>query len=61
MNKILQIANITKSTGFNNPQNGRVYSIDGISPCLNTMSGGGLQPKIIEVNIKGVSNTITTV
>ena len=49
MNKILQIANITKSTGFNNPQKGRVYSIDGISPCLNTMSGGGLQPKIIEV------------
>lgn len=61
MNKILQIANIIKSTGFDNPQKGRVYSIDGISPCLTTMSGGGLQPKIIEVNIKGVSNTITTV
>ncbi|WP_424785331.1 hypothetical protein [Prevotella pallens] len=49
MNKILQIANIIKSTGFNNPQKGRVYSIDGISPCLDTMSGGNKQPKIIEV------------
>lgn len=49
MNKILQIANIIKSTGFNNPQNGRVYSIEGISLCLDTMSGGNKQPKIIEV------------
>ena len=27
-------------------QNGRVYDIDGISPTLNTMQGGGRQPKI---------------
>lgn len=27
-------------------QNGRVYDIEGISPTLNTMQGGGRQPKI---------------
>ena len=27
-------------------QNGRVYDINGISPTLNTMQGGGRQPKI---------------
>ena len=61
MNKIIQVGNIFPHAKFRNAQNGRIYSIDGISPCLTTMSGGGLQPKIIEVNIKGVSNTITTV
>ena len=30
-------------------QNGRVYDINGISPTLNTMQGGGRQPKIISV------------
>lgn len=29
-------------------QNGRVYDINGISPTLNTMQGGGRQPKIIQ-------------
>lgn len=27
-------------------QNNRVYSADGIAPCLNTMTGGGREPKI---------------
>lgn len=31
----------------NNYQQDRVYSIDGISPCLNTLPGGNLQPKIV--------------
>lgn len=30
-----------------NPQRGRIYSADGCSPALNTMQGGGLEPKIV--------------
>lgn len=33
---------------FTNPQCGRVYSEEGISPTLNTMQGGGREPKIIQ-------------
>lgn len=44
---IKQIGNISNSTSFGgNPQTGRVYNIDGISPTLNTMQGGGREPKI---------------
>lgn len=44
---IKQIGNINNSTSFGgNPQTGRVYDIEGISPTLNTMQGGGREPKI---------------
>lgn len=49
MNKIIQAANILSRAEFRNAQNGRIYSIDGISPCLDTMSGGDRQPKIMVV------------
>jgi DNA (cytosine-5)-methyltransferase 1 len=42
-----QIGNIIKTKSFGgNPQRGRVYDMDGLSPTLNTMQGGGLEPKI---------------
>ena len=43
--EVIQIGNLVDDTniGFKNPQRGRVYSIDGISPCLNCR----LEPKII--------------
>jgi DNA (cytosine-5)-methyltransferase 1 len=45
--KVRQIGNISNSQSFNgNPQVGRVYDIWGISPTLNTMQGGGREPKI---------------
>ena len=45
--KINQIGNLIDTDSFGgNPQVGRVYGIDGISPCLNTMGGGGREPKI---------------
>ncbi len=47
-NKILQIGNIVDTGNFDNPQRGRIYSPSGISPSLNTVGGGGLEPKIIE-------------
>lgn len=44
--KVKQIANIVKEVGFKNPQRGRVYSIEGISPTPNTVGGGGLEAKV---------------
>lgn len=42
-----QIGNIIQTKSFGgNPQRGRVYDTDGLSPTLNTMQGGGLEPKI---------------
>ena len=45
---VKQIGNIVTTGNFKNPQTGRVYDPDGLSPTLNTMQGGGREPKIIE-------------
>lgn len=74
--KVKQVFNIVdKSNGFTNPQCGRVYDIDGLSPCLSTMQGGGREPKILKVSnchpggtgcsgdvfsSKGLAATVTT-
>lgn len=43
-----QIGNIINTKSFGgNPQRGRVYSTQGISPALNCCGGGGLEPKIV--------------
>ena len=49
MGEVQQIGNIVDDTniGFKNPQRGRIYSADGVSPALNTKPGGGLEPKIM--------------
>lgn len=44
---ILQVGNIVETGNFKNPQRGRIYSKEGISPALNTVGGGGLEPKIV--------------
>ncbi|WP_085390579.1 DNA cytosine methyltransferase, partial [Enterococcus faecalis] len=45
---VLQVGNTVKTDSFGgNPQRGRVYNPNGISPCLNCMQGGGLEPKIL--------------
>lgn len=45
---VLQVGNTVKTDSFGgNLQRGRVYNPDGISPCLNCMQGGGLEPKIL--------------
>ena len=46
--KIIQVCNLVDEKGFKNPQRGRVYNPIGISPNINTMGGGNLEPKIIE-------------
>ena len=51
--KVIQVANIVDDTniGFKNPQRGRVYSAQGISPAICCFQGGNLEPKIIETNM----------
>lgn len=49
-NAVRQVGNISDCNGaWNNPQTGRVYDVSGCSPTLNTCSGGGHEPKVIQV------------
>ena len=85
--KIVQVAQIYPNSG--NPQAGRIFDPDGISPSIDTCTGGNRMPKImepviaasrgrnpenpsdrttgsptvqrLEINTKGISNTITSV
>ena len=45
---VIQLGNIVSTGNWDNPQAGRVYSTDDISPTLNTMQGGQREPKIVE-------------
>lgn len=46
--EVKQIGNISNSKSYNgNPQVGRVYGTNGISPTLSTMQGGGQEPKVL--------------
>lgn len=48
MSKIIQLGNMRKGTPkFSNPQTGRVYSIEGIAPTINTCQGGDREPKVL--------------
>lgn len=45
---IIQIGNLIKDIKhWDNPQRGRVYSVNGICPALNACQGRGLEPKIL--------------
>jgi DNA (cytosine-5)-methyltransferase 1 len=46
--EVRQIMNVMPGTNRPNPNQGRVYDIEGIAPSLTTMEGGGRQPFIIE-------------
>ena len=46
--QVKQIGNISMSSSFGgNPQVGRVYGTNGISPTLSTMQGGSQEPKVL--------------
>lgn len=47
MSRIIQIGNIFTKASFENPTCGRVYSVDGLCPTLNTNGGGYHLPMII--------------
>ena len=47
-NNVKQIGNISEgNSSWDNPQTGRIYSAEGISPTLNTCGGGQREPKIV--------------
>ena len=47
-NNVKQIGNISEgNSSWGNPQTGRIYSAEGISPTLNICGGGQREPKII--------------
>ncbi len=48
MREVKQLGNLISESNFDNPQRGRVYSLDGISPTICTFQGGNLEPKIVE-------------
>lgn len=52
--EVKQIGNLIDDGSWDNPQNGRIYSVDGICPTLNTCGGGGHEPKILEIKENGV-------
>lgn len=62
-NFVIQVGNIRESI-WENPQVGRIYSSEGISPTLNTCTGGGHEPKIIQLSIGfnkgGIHNIVPT-
>lgn len=45
---VVQVGNIVHTGNWSDPQRGRIYSGEGISPALNCMQGGGLEPKILK-------------
>lgn len=46
---VRQIGNIMPTSTRDNPNQGRVYDADGLSPCLNKMDGGGRVPLVSAV------------
>lgn len=52
MNEVKQIGNYKQGGAWDNPQTGRVYSPDGLSPTLNTCGGGDREVKIVEPQVK---------
>lgn len=54
--KVDQIGNCMPGTHRDNPNQGRVYNTEGLSPTLTKMDGGNRQPFIIEDEINVVGN-----
>ena len=48
-NQVIELGNIVHTGNWNSPQRGRIYSPEGICPCLSTCGGGGQEPKILEI------------
>lgn len=48
MSELKQVCQIYGTEVEPNPQAGRIYDSDGISPCLDTCQGGQRMPKILD-------------
>lgn len=68
--RCIQLGNIAVGKSWDNPQSGRIYSVDGIAPTLNTCGGGqfgtkdirnqGKEKKILQTGIKRLGNILPT-
>lgn len=65
--KVIQVGNLIQESNYKNTHRGRVYSVEGIAPCLNCCEGGNLEPKILQRahgfnpgGLHDISPTITT-
>lgn len=56
---VVQIGNCMPTQTRDNPNQGRIYAKEGLSPTLNHMNGGNRQPMICAS--RGCSNALTTV
>lgn len=45
-NHIRQIGNFMPTVTRKNPNQGRIYDVEGMAPCLNKMDGGGREPHV---------------
>lgn len=50
LDQIVQVGNVCPTKTRSNPNQGRVYDPNGISPTLSCMGGGNLEPHIIIYN-----------
>ena len=46
-NQIIWLGNVCPTRTRDNPNQGRVYDINGYAPTINIMSGGNRQPMVI--------------
>lgn len=46
-NHVEQVGNYMKTATRENPNQGRIYKLTGLSPCLNKMEGGGREPSVV--------------
>lgn len=58
--QVIELGNIVHTGNWNSPQRGRIYSSEGICPCLSTCGGGGQEPKILEINENGQTDNISS-
>lgn len=67
--RCIQLGNIAVGKSWDNPQSGRIYSVDGIAPTLNTCGGviqnqryqkSGKGKKILQTGIKRLGNILPT-
>ena len=50
---VIQVGQIYGTEREPNPQAGRIYSADGLSPCLDSCGGGNRMPKIAIIDNRG--------
>ena len=48
--RVIQVGNLIEESNYKNPHCGRVYSIEGIAPCLNCNEGGQRVVKVVIPN-----------